>query len=46
MLVITVVILLLYLFLIGKFAFAIDKVTVFKLNDSPAKNKIYGNCSF
>ncbi|WP_027880917.1 glycosyltransferase family 2 protein [Mesoflavibacter zeaxanthinifaciens] len=39
MLVITVVILLLYLFLIGKFAFAIDKVTVFKLNDSPAKTK-------
>ena len=39
MLVITVVILLLYLFLIGKFAFAFDKVTVFKLNDSPAKTK-------
>ena len=37
MLVIAVIILLLYLFLIGKFAFAIDKVTVFKLNDSPAK---------
>jgi len=39
MLVITVVILLLYLFLIGKFAFAIEKVTVFKLQDSPAKTK-------
>lgn len=37
MLVIAVIILLLYLFLIGKFAFAIDKVTVFKLDDSPAK---------
>ena len=37
MLVIAVIILLLYLFLIGNFAFAIDKVTVFKLNDSPAK---------
>ena len=37
MLVIALIILLLYLFLIGKFAFAIDKVTVFKLDDSPAK---------
>ncbi|MDA0177621.1 glycosyltransferase family 2 protein [Mesoflavibacter profundi] len=37
MLVVAVIILLLYLFLIGKFAFAIDKVTVFKLDDSPAK---------
>ena len=39
MLVITVVILLLYLFLIGKFAFAIEKVSEFKLQDIPAKTK-------
>ncbi|MCP4054838.1 MAG: glycosyltransferase, partial [Mesoflavibacter sp.] len=39
MFVITVVILLLYLILIGKFAFAIDKVTEFKLQDIPAKTK-------
>jgi len=39
MLVITVVILLLYLFLIGKFAFAIDKVSEFKLEDITAKTK-------
>lgn len=39
MLVIAVIILLLYLFLIGKFAFAIDKVPEFKLQDIPAKTK-------
>ena len=39
MLVIAVIILLLYLLLIGKFAFAIDKVPEFKLQDIPAKTK-------
>ena len=39
MLVTAVLILLLYLFLIGKFAFAIDKITEFKLQDIPAKTK-------
>ncbi|UAB76134.1 glycosyltransferase [Mesoflavibacter sp. SCSIO 43206] len=37
MLIVAVIILLLYLLLIGKFAFAINKVSEFKLEDIPAK---------
>ncbi|WP_304142689.1 glycosyltransferase [Mesoflavibacter zeaxanthinifaciens] len=39
MLIVAVIILLLYLLLIGKFAFAIDKVSEFKLENIPAKTK-------